>query len=308
MTLQQIEYILELNRTRHFSNAARQCNVTQPTLSAMIQKLEEELDITIFDRTKHPIEPTAIGEKILEQAQIAYNEVYRIKEIINENTNSITGELRLGIIPTIAPYIVPKFISNFQKNFPEIKLTIQEMTTKNIVSHLQDGNIDMAILATPLEINNILEIPLYYERFMVYTSENIIMSHQNLKPNEIPQSDLWLLQEGHCLRNQVFNFCSSIGVSYKIYEAGSIDTLIKIVDTNGGLTLIPELHIASLNEEQKKRIITIDNPPATREVSIIIRADFIKEKMVNTVSDTIKTIIPSHMIDERLKKYAIRLK
>ena len=309
MTVQQIQYLVALNRHRHFSNAAEECGVSQPTLSAMIQKLEDELDVKIFDRSKHPIEPTPIGEKIIRQAERTLNEMNRIAEIVTDETSSLNGSLKLGIIPTIAPYIVPRFIGLFTRKNPTVTLTINEMTTANIIKNLEQGNLDMAILATPLEHPSILEIPLYYEHFVAYIGEDNPLLDNDIFPADPPEEGMWVLQEGHCLRNQVANYCHMKNNANHIYEAGSIDTLIKIVDKNGGYTIIPELHISTLNEEQKKNIQTLDvNPPAQRNVSILIKDDFIRERMVNAVLDTIKAIIPAHMMDERFNRLSIKLR
>jgi len=307
MTLQQIEYIVALNRHRHFVKAAEECGVTQPTLSAMVQKLEDELDVKIFDRSKHPIEPTAIGEKIIRQAETTLNEMRRIQEVVDNETNSVTGTLKIGIIPTIAPYLVPDFIATFRKDYEFISLTISEMRTTNVLEQLQNGYIDLAIVSTPLDQPDMLEIPLYYEKFIAYFSPTQIHAEVPLNAKDMPLDDLWILQEGHCARRQIFNFCHA-ETSNHMYEAGSIDTLIKIVDKNGGYTVIPELHRPFLTENQLKNVREITSPPAVREVSILIRKDFVKERMINAVANTIKKIIPPQMLDERLKKFSIRLK
>ena len=307
MTLQQIEYIVALNRHRHFVKAAEECGVTQPTLSAMVQKLEDELDVKIFDRSKHPIEPTAIGVKIIRQAETTLNEMRRIQEVVDNETNSLIGTLKIGIIPTIAPYLIPDFIPSFRENYAEISLTISETRTTNILQQLQTGYLDLAIVSTPLDQPDILEIPLYYEKFVAYFSPTQRMTEIPLNPKDMPLDDLWVLQEGHCAPRQLFNFCHADTRNH-MYEAGSIDTLIKIVDKSGGYTVIPELHLPFLSETQLKNVREITSPPAVREVSIIIRKDFVKERMINAVVDTVKKIIPPQLLDERLKKFSIRLK
>ena len=222
MTVQQIQYLVALNRHRHFSNAAEECGVSQPTLSAMIQKLEDELDVKIFDRSKHPIEPTPIGEKIICQAERTLNEMNRIAEIVTDETSSLNGSLKLGIIPTIAPYIVPRFIGLFTRKNPTVTLTINEMTTANIIKNLEQGNLDMAILATPLEHPSILEIPLYYEHFVAYIGEDNPLLDNDIFPADPPEEGMWVLQEGHCLRNQVANYCHMKNNANHIYEAGAM--------------------------------------------------------------------------------------
>ena len=309
MTLQQLEYILALDKTRHFVKAAEMCGVTQPTLSAMVQKLEDELDSKIFDRAQHPIEPTEIGRKILKQAQVVLFHAGQLKAEVEAERGSLSGTLNLAMIPTVAPYLLPRFIGDFIKNQPTITLKISEMRTETILEKLRIAEIDMAILATPLDIPNVWEIPLYYERFVAYVSPSApIYAQQEFSASNMPLDHLWVLEEGHCLRNQVFNFCQKeTAPQTAIYEAGSIDTLVKIVDFNNGYTIIPQLHVDLLSEEQKKNLRPIANPEALREISIIIRTDFVREGLLNAVAECVKRIIPQDMLDKRLKKFTIKL-
>ena len=308
MTLQQLEYVLALEKTRHFVRAAELCGVTQPTLSAMVQKLEEELDCKIFDRSRQPIETTEIGKQIISQAQVIIYQANQLKESIKSTKEELTGTLHLAVIPTIAPYLLPRFIASFKQLYPELSLKISEMHTDTIIEKLRIAEIDMAILSTPLNDPKILEIPLYYEKFAAYISPTEpIYERTELSANDMPLDKLWVLEEGHCLRNQVFNFCHEKPVQASTYEAGSIDTLVKIVDLNGGYTVIPELHIELLSESQKLNLRSVVNPEATREISIVIRHDFVREGVINAVAECIKQIIPAHMLDTRLKKFAIRL-
>lgn len=307
MTLQQLEYILALDKTRHFVRAAEMCSVTQPTLSTMVQKLEDELGCLIFDRSVQPIEPTEAGKQILQQAQIILFNIRQLKEHVVSLKGGLTGTLSLAMIPTVAPYLLPKFIATFKKSFPEIALQVTELRTETIIEKLNNAEIDMAILATPLNNPKILEVPLYYEKFVAYISPgDPIYCKQELTPADMPTENLWVLEEGHCLRNQVLNFCDH-KVHTSTIEAGSIDTLVKIVDINCGYTIIPELHIDFLTDEQKKNLRPIVRPEATREISMIIRHDYVREGLMNAVADSIKQVIPAHMLDERLKKFAIKL-
>lgn len=307
MTIQQMEYIVAVNKYRHFVTASEKCGVTQPTLSMMIQKLEEELEIKIFDRTKHPIEPTNMGLRIIRQAEASLFEIRKIKEMVIAETESLSGNLQIGIIPTVAPYLVPEFITFFQLEYPTVDLSISEMRTNNLIQHLHEGLVDIIIASTPLNQPDFYEIPLYYEQFVAYFASDNQQKDHFLTAENLPGENLWVLQEGHCIRNQIFNLCSQTASYNHVYEAGSIDTLIRIVDKNGGYTLIPELHLPFLTEEQKKNVRSITSPPAVREISIIIRKDYVKERMINAVADTVKKIIPSSMLDERLKKFSIKL-
>jgi len=308
MTIQQLEYVLALDKTRHFVRAAELCGVTQPTLSAMIQKLEDEMDCKIFDRSRQPIEPTEIGRQIIKQAQVIIYQVNQLKESIRNEKDTLSGVLNLAIIPTIAPYLLPQFIASFKNLYPNITLKVSEMHTDTIIEKLRIAEIDMAILSTPLEDPKILEVPLYYEKFVAYISPSEpIYERTELSASDMPMDRLWVLEEGHCLRNQVFNFCHEKPHHNSTYEAGSIDTLVKIVDINGGYTVIPELHIELLSEKQKLNLREIVKPEATREISIVIRHDFVREGMLNAVAECVKQIIPVHMLDARLKKFAIKI-
>lgn len=309
MTLQQMEYIVALDKYRHFVLAAEACGVTQPTLSAMIQKLEEELDVKIFNRDRKNITPTRIGEKIIRQAQIVLNETQCIKEVVADETDSMNGNLRIGILPTIAPYLVPDFIFHFRKTYPHVSLFIDEKENKSLMQELHYGNLDIALTTSPEELNGLLEIPVYTEKFVTYFSEACDKARERLANGILPSEHMWILKEGHCMPNGGMNLCKNKDIGNHIYEAGSIETLIKIVDRNGGYTIIPELHLASLTEKQKAHVLPLQtNPPAQRKVSILIKEDFIRERMVNAVMDTLKAIIPASMLERRAALHPIRLR
>lgn len=307
MTIQQLEYIVAVDKHRHFVKASEECGVRQPTLSHMIKKLEGELDVIIFDRSKHPIEPTSMGEQLIKQARTSLRELKKMGDIVLAQSETISGPLKVGIIPTLAPYIVPGFIKTFNTNYTEAILTMAEMTTAQCIDALKHDTIDLFIAATPLEEDTFYEIPLYYEKFVAYFSKDNMVKHDTLSAADMPNENLWVLEEGHCLRDQIFNFCQRKTDYNASFQAGSITTLIRTVDENGGYSVIPEMHIPFLSDEQKKNLKEISNPPAVREVSIVIRKDFIKERMVNALADTIKEIIPEEMLDKRLKRFSIKL-
>lgn len=307
MTIQQLEYIVAVDKYRHFVKASEECGVKQPTLSHMIKKLETELDVVIFDRAKHPIEPTAMGKQLIEQARISIRELKKMGDIVLSETESISGPLKIGVIPTLAPYVVPEFIKIFNTNYTEADLTMSEMTTAQCIYALKHDTIDMFIAATPLEEEDFFEIPLYYEKFVAYFSQDNMVDNDILSANDMPKNNLWVLEEGHCLRDQVFNFCQRKMAFNKSFQAGSIATLIRTVDANGGYSVIPEMHIPFLTDAQQKNLKEIAEPPAVREVSIVIRKDFIKKRMINAVADTVKVFIPETMLNTRLKKFSIKL-
>lgn len=308
MNLQQLEYIVALDTHRHFVKAAKACGVSQPTLSTLVTRLEEELDTAIFDRTSHPICPTPIGEKIIAQAKHVLHNISKIKEISLNERLQRTGTIRLGVIPTVAPYIIPHLFSELQKIQEQIDLHVSEQQTHIIIDQIRKGELDMAILATPLNHKDLLEIPLYYEKFIAYVSpKEEIHNQSEIQSNLMPTKHLWVLKEGHCMRNQIFNFCETKSEYAQIYEAGSINTLIGIVDANGGYTVIPELHVPLLTERQQAYLRPLADPTPVREISLILRNDYVRQGLVNSIVDAVKNIIPEHMIDARLKKFAVKL-
>lgn len=308
MNIQQLEYIIAVNKHRHFVRAANECGVTQSTLSAMIQKLENELDIQIFNRNAHPVETTPMGEKIIKQAKILIFNAAQLLEIAQSERDLIDGDVSLGIIPTIAPYIVPKLIEYIHKHYPSINLRIIEAPTATLTTNLELADIDMALLATPLNNDTLLEIPIYYEKFATYISPtSTLYNSDEISPTQFSAEHIWILHEGHCWRNQVLNICELKSEFPTIYEAGSIDTLVKIIDNNGGYTIIPEMHISLLTESQLKNIRKIIQPEPVREVSLVVRQDYLREKILNIISECIQHCVSTDMINPRLKKFLIKL-
>lgn len=308
MTLQQMEYVVAVDTHRHFVKAAEACGVTQSTLSSMILKLEAELDVQIFDRNSHPVQPTAAGENIIRQAKVVLYNVSQLRETLLAERGAESGELHLGIIPTVAPYILPKLFRGVHANYPGVTLRVAEARTEVLVRKLEHAELDMALAATPLGNDSLLEIPVYYEKFVAYVSPGEpLFALPQIESREMPAEHLWVLQEGHCLRNQVLNICERKSGYSAIYEAGSIDTLVKIVDENGGYTIIPELHVELLRDEQQERIRRLVDPEPVREISLVVRRDFVRERLLNIIAESVRTIIPEHMVDARLKKFAIKL-
>ena len=308
MNIQQLEYIVALDKHRHFQRAAEACGVSQPTLSALIQKLEEELDLTLFDRKSHPISTTESGRNVIDQARVILYHIAQLKELTRSEKEQDCGTIRIGVIPTVAPYILPRLFKQMQQMFPQIELRAFELRTAVIIEQLRKAELDMAILATPLEQPDFLEVPLYYEKFAAYVSPSEeLYQKTEIAAHEMPTEHLWVLKEGHCMRNQVFNFCQTKSAYSTTYEAGSIDTLIKIVDENGGYTVIPELHLPLLHDTQQCHVRQLAAPTPVREISLVIRQDYVRERLINSVADAVKAIIPDEMLDARLKKFAIKL-
>lgn len=314
MNLQQLEYIIAVDNYRHFSKAAEATYVTQPTLSMMIQKLEEELGTKIFDRSQLPVQPTEIGERIIDQARIAIAQVNHIKEIILEEKGVVNGVFRLGIIPTVSPYLLPKLMQVHRDNKFDIRIIVSELTTDQILKGLSNDSLDGGILATPLKEPTINEYPIYYEQFFAYVSplERSIYAKNALDEEDLNSTKLWLLDEVHCFRTQILHLCNlkkrrNSNQSIFSYEAGSIDTLINIVDQNEGLTVIPEMAITDLSDKQKKSVRPFKNATPVREISLITRKEFIRERLINIIVDEVREAVPNSLQDTAMKKYIIPL-
>lgn len=308
MNLQQLRYVVAVNRFRNFAKAAESCNVSQPTLRAMLQKLEEELDIRIFERSNKSVTPTTAGEKIIRQAETALLEIDRIGEIVLEGKGQIGGKFALSVGPTIAPYILPKFIKKYRESFPSVELSIQELKVNFMLDALLRGELDAGIAISENAREGILEIPLYTEKFLVYLAESCWRKLPVFKPDNLEHENMWIMKDAQCLRDSAFSFCKSRQKGNHIYEAGSITTLVHIVDENGGFTIIPEMHLPFLSDKQRENVRPIEGDYLSqRRVSLYIKEDYIRQRMLNTVTDTLKKFIPERMINERVRKYGIKL-
>ncbi len=308
MTLQQLTYVIELNRYRNFAVAAEACGITQPTLSAMLAKLEDELDVRIFDRSNKKVTPTTTGAKIIVQAERAVREASRISEIVAEEKGSVSGPLRLTASPSIAPYILPEFIRQYLKSYPQVSLTVEEMRTENMLNEIANGKLDAGITISGNVRDGIFEIPLYTEKFLVYLSEDCKRDQNEFRPEDLEHENMWIVKEAQCLRESAFSFCKARAKGKQIYEAGNIDTLIRIVDRNGGYTIIPEMHVALLNERQRKNVRRIEGDHLSeRRVSLYIKDDCIRQNMLNTITDTLRRFMPEGMLNRRIAQYGIKL-
>ena len=300
MNLQQLEYIVAVDNHRHFARAAESKYITQPTLSMMIQKLEDELGLKIFDRSRQPVEPTKEGVQIIYRARQILNEVERMREYVGEVKGETSGEIRFGVIPTLAPYLLPLFLKAFTNKYPLVKLFITEMITEQIVTGLQSGELDMALLATPLHQAALAEHPLFYEEFFVYATHHENLPRKKyLLPADLNPAHLWLLQEGHCLRNQVFNLCELKGKNNSdenlFYEAGSIETLINLVDKHQGITIVPKLATLALSKQQKKNIREFSKPKPVREISLVVNQNFPRKQLLENLKKEILLHLPNDM-------------
>jgi len=302
MTFTQLEYVVAVDAYRHFAKAAVHCHVTQPTLSMQIQKLEEELDTKIFDRSKQPVIPTEMGISIIEQAKKIIAEKHLMDEMLQYKKGQFVGELKIGIIPTLAPYLLPLFVHQFTTKYPGLKLIVSELTTDIIIARLRENSIDAGILVTPLQENGITEDVLFYEELMAYVSKkNEAYKKTFVLAKDIDPEKLWLLEEGHCFRSQIVNLCelrrSSKEARHFEYEAGSFETLRRMVDVNDGVTILPELATNDFTSSQHQRIRHFRHPAPVREVSIVLHRNYAKKRLIEILKTTILESLP-----EKIKK------
>ena len=308
MTLQQLEYIVAVDKYRHFVKAAESCGVTQSTLSSLIQKLEAELDATIFDRTQHPVAPTAIGEEIITQARVILYNASQMGELVASYKGSSVGDIRIGTVSTIAPFILPQLFRYMSHNHSDINIHVEEARVDSIKQKLKHAELDIAILATPVADDSLMEIPIYRERYFAYVStEDTLYNNESLTTSELTAENIWMLSESYCPNTGQFPFCVRDMSNASIYVAGSIETLMRIVDDNGGYTIIPELQLSLITPERMAHVRELVNPTPGREIALVVRKDFVKERMINIIADALKSIIPEHMIDQRLKRFRIKL-
>lgn len=299
MTLQQLEYILAVNQFRHFAKAAEYCRVTQPTLSAMIQKLEEELDTRIFDRSQQPVCPTPVGIHIIEQAQNILVQANRIKNIIEEEKHSLTGTFKLGILPTVAPYLLPRFFPQLMKKYPDLDIRVVEMKTNDIKKALQTGEIDAGIVASLAGMEELQQTPLFYEQFFAYVSrEDALFNNEVIRTSDLNVEQLWLLDEGHCFRDQLVRFCQmkSARASQLAYHLGSMETFMRMVESGKGVTFIPELAVLQLGDAQKELVRSFAIPCPTRQVVLLTNKNFIRHTLLEVLVKEIKLSVPKEML------------
>ena len=301
ITLTQLEYIVAIDEYRHFATAAEKCFVTQPTLSMQIKKLEDELGVNIFDRSRQPVVPTDLGAKLIEQARMTLSATQRIKEIIQEEQQEVEGTLKIGIIPTLAPYLLPVFIGPYIRKYPAVKVEVEELVSEEIIRRLKRDMLDVGLFVTPYHDEKIVERPVFYEEMLVYAHpDSELLKKKEVGHEDIVTSDIWMLGNGHCFRNQVVNLCEMSASQHKNlpfeFESNSLETLMRIVDVEGGFTLIPELALQYMSPEKKKQVRSIANTKPLREVSVIYSRHFTKQRLITLLCDEIKSVVPAHML------------
>lgn len=300
MTLQQLEYILAVDKCRHFGKAADVCNVTQPTLSAMIGKLEEEIGAKLFDRNRQPICPTPVGERVVNQAREVLEQADTIKDIVLEEKQSLSGVFRIGILPTIAPYLLPRFFPQMMKKYPALDIRVREMKTYQIKEALLQGDIEAGILATIDGLEEYEQTTLFYDKYMGYVSrQDALFQKEVIRTADVASSrELWLLDEGHCFRDQMVRFCQmkSSQTSQLAYHLGSMETFMRMVENGMGITFIPQLAEMQLSEPQKELVRPFAIPVPTRELILITNKNFIRRTLLDTLVKEIQASVPKTML------------
>ncbi|MCH8556616.1 MAG: LysR family transcriptional regulator [Balneolia bacterium] len=311
MTLTQLRYALAVQKYGNFAKAADACYITQPTLSMQIKKLEEDIGCILFDRSKKPVEPTSVGRAVLESAREMVRHAEQIPRLINDEEEQITGELHLGIIPTLAPYLLPLFMPDFLKHHPDITLHISELGTEQIIAGLRAEELDMGLLVTPLEEQGLNEFPLFYEQLFAYVSpNNKCYNMDHLSVAQLDFENLLLLEEGHCMRSQVLNICEkrdvNTGPRRLRYESGSVDTLMRVVEHHNAITIFPELALTTLSDKQLDMVRSFRHPVPSREVSLVTHHSYMKKKLLESLQQIIRKSIPL-IIKNREREHVVPL-
>lgn len=310
MNIQQLEYIVALDELKSFSKAAERCFITQATLSTMVKKLEEEFNTTIFDRKSNPITTTECGKELVMQAKKILHETHLFEDIAQTSKFNISGQIRIGIIPTVANSLFQIIIDPILKKYPTLQLTFVEITTNNIVKQLREGTLDAGILATPILAQDIEDDVLYYETLVVYNSQKS-KGKKYILPKELKKEKVWMLEEGHCLREQFINLCSleakrNLPGNFN-FEANSLDTLLNLVDHFGGLTLIPELYIQQMSADRQKRVSKFKSPIPVREISMVYYRPFAKQRIIGALISEISSLVQPHLNTSKHKKSELEI-
>ncbi len=298
MNIQQLEYILAVDQFRHFAKAAEHCHVTQPTLSMMIQKLEDELGVKLFDRTAQPVKPTPAGTKVIEQARVVLYQTSLIKDIVKEEEQSLSGTFRLAVLPTIAPYLLPRFFAQLTERYPDLDIRILEMKTTPSLAALQRGEIDAAIIANQPKEPQLQAQTLFYEQFFGYVAKgDPLFKKALIRTADISDEHLWLLDEGHCFRDQLLRFCQmeKVKVRQAAYRLGSMETFMRMVESGNGVTFIPQLATLQLSQEQLELVRPFAIPKPTREIMWVTRTDFVRHSIAQILIDNIRQAVPKEM-------------
>ena len=307
MTLQQLRYLLAIDEYRHFGKAAEACGLTQSTLSLMVKKLEEELDVRIFNREAHPVAPTAIGRQIIDRAKVVLYNAEQIVEMTRTEKETLSGPLKIALISTVAPVLIPGLFKHIATRYPAISLQTEEMLTETIKEKLRKAEVDMGILAGPVRDPGLLEIPLYHERFLAYVSpDNPAYAQESIRLQTLLNQPLWIIRDG--LRQLDPSEVGSERITYEsFFEGGRVGILIQVVNDNGGMTIIPETHTNFILYSQQSCLRPIVDPEPGRTISLVVRNDYIHEAKLNAVVEAVRQIIPGQILDNVIRKGWLRL-
>jgi LysR family hydrogen peroxide-inducible transcriptional activator len=314
ITIAQLKYALALAKTESLTRAAEICFITQPAMSMQLKKLEDELGIQLFDRNKQPIKPTPAGEEVLNYAKQITGALTQLEDALLYYKDNIEGRLRIGIIPTLAPYLLPYFIGSFTKKYPLLQVSIVELKTQQIIEQLKNNNLDIGIMVTPIKEPYIKSMPLFYESFLAYLNidNKTLLNKKFIEVDNLLDYKIWLLEEGNCFRTQTINLCGLAQTNHRIgkfeYESGNIETLIQLVEKEGGVTLIPQLRSLQLSAKQLKNCISIGKENEfVREVSIVYHAHFYKKTLTKKLFDAITQKLPEVINQQKSKMKVVKI-
>jgi LysR family transcriptional regulator, hydrogen peroxide-inducible genes activator len=313
ISVTQLAYVLAVAQHQHFGVAAQACSVTQPTLSMQIRKLEEMLGVTVFDRSKKPVRLTEVGKEIAAQASVIVQEMRRVNDIVSHTLGEVRGDFHLGVIPTLAPYLLPRFLTQFGNAYPDVRLFVREMQTDMITARLKEGHLDAGLLATPLGMAGILERPLFYEPFVLYTSESHpFYQAAEIRERDLRYEDIWLLAEGHCLRTQVSNLCEGRMAPPQDrlvhFDGGSLETVMRMIENGQGYTLLPYLAAEQIRDEKGKTMLKpFGGSPPLREISLVYHRAFLKKATLEALEKVIRAAVPKALLKKPKKRAQIQL-
>lgn len=303
MTLTQLKYIVAVDKHRHFATAADSSFVTQPTLSMQIHKLEDELGVVLFDRSKSPVVPTEIGVKVLEQARIILQDARKITDIVQFQETSLSGKFRVGVIPTVAPYLVPRFLHSFLSEHPDVELVFEESLTATILDGLNNDELDAGIIATPVESAHIYTEDLYVEPFAAYLSKSHpLVEKELLTVADLEQTNIWLLNEGHCFRDQTVKICKEAtknSGSEIEFRSGNLETLKRLVEQNYGMTLLPwtaTQHAKESVSDSGAIIKEFSEPVPCRKVRLAYGRKHLKQSILKAFRESITQSVPEKLL------------
>ena len=298
ITLTQMEYVLAVAREGNFRRAAKSCHVTQPTLSLQVQKFEDYLDTILFDRSKNPVKLTKLGQLIIKQVEVAYIEALRVLEVVDNESGKITGELRVGVIPTIAPYLVPLFLRKLNNDYPDLELSVSELTTENCLAALDREEIDIAILATKEDQKKYQQEKLYDEELMLYVNAKHKFANKKIvHADDLELADIWLLEDGHCLKDEVIKICKlrrekKAKPKNLNLKVGSLEALRYLVEENFGYTLLPRLATLKLSKSKKAILKTLSAPTPIRSIQLTKRRRVLKSAAIEALKQTVLVSLP----------------